>query len=259
MNAPHLLLLSGLLLGADPSKAEEARKAVDAYLKKNVAQTAKVEMIRDDALAGLFPKHQFATAFFRLFPVPIRPPKGMKSSNVLAVPDEGELELLTGPDDLKAFFAKNLPAIKDDQAGKTMVHAWLRLSYEFSQDGFYRFSIPDKEIAARADGDTREFSGKAVVEPTGGNKGEITTTLFVVKQKLDRVEEQRKVFPGPRPRCQSTKLLDPDPIVRQMAEDSLRIMGRAAKSYLDEQRAKASPDLQRAIDRIWQKIVEEDR
>ena len=46
MNAQHLLLISGLLLGADPSKADEARKAVDAYLKKNVAQTAKVEMIR---------------------------------------------------------------------------------------------------------------------------------------------------------------------------------------------------------------------
>jgi hypothetical protein len=259
MNAPHLLLLAGLMLGAEPAKAEQARKAVDAYLKQNAAQGAKVEIVSDDALTQLFPKHQFATAFFRRFPVATRPPNGMTPSNVLAVPSEGEPQLMTGPDDLKAFFVKNLPAIKDDDTGKTLVRAWLRLSYEFAQDRFYRFSIPEKEILARADGDARAYSGKAVVEPTGGNKGEIAATLFVVKEKLDRVEEQRKVFPGMRPRCQSTKLLDPDPLVRLMAEDSLRIMGRAAKPYLDEQRAKAGPELQQAIDRIWQRIVEEDR
>jgi hypothetical protein len=54
-------------------------------------------------------------------------------------------------------------------------------------------------------------------------------------------------------------LLDADPIVRRMAEQDLLIMGSAAKSYLDEQRAKASPELRRAIDRLWQRIVDEGR
>jgi hypothetical protein len=36
-------------------------------------------------------------------------------------------------------------------------------------------------------------------------------------------------------------------------------MGRAAKYYLDEQRAGATPELQRAIDRIWQRILAEER
>jgi hypothetical protein len=31
-------------------------------------------------------------------------------------------------------------------------------------------------------------------------------------------------------------------------------MGKAAKPYLEEQRRKLSPDLQRAIDSIWAKI-----
>jgi hypothetical protein len=44
-----------------------------------------------------------------------------------------------------------------------------------------------------------------------------------------------------------------------MAEQDLLCMGRAAKSYLDEQRAKAGPELQKAIDRIWQRIVDDDR
>jgi len=36
-------------------------------------------------------------------------------------------------------------------------------------------------------------------------------------------------------------------------------MGRSAKTYLDEQRAKAGPKLKKAIDRIWQRIVDEGR
>lgn len=60
-----------------------------------------------------------------------------------------------------------------------------------------------------------------------------------------------------RPICQATKLLDADPIVRKMAERSIQIMGRAARGYLEEQRAQAAPDLQQAIDRMWQRILEE--
>jgi hypothetical protein len=34
-------------------------------------------------------------------------------------------------------------------------------------------------------------------------------------------------------------------------------MGKSAKGYLDEQRAKAKPELKAAIDRIWKRIVDE--
>ena len=47
--------------------------------------------------------------------------------------------------------------------------------------------------------------------------------------------------------------------VRRMAEQDLRIMGRAARYYLDEQRAQAAPELRRAIDRVWRSMVAEDR
>jgi hypothetical protein len=40
-----------------------------------------------------------------------------------------------------------------------------------------------------------------------------------------------------------------------MAEQDLIIMGPAAKDYLFEQRQNAKPELQRAIDRIWKRIV----
>ena len=44
-----------------------------------------------------------------------------------------------------------------------------------------------------------------------------------------------------------------------MAEQDLLVMGRAAKPYLDQVRARVRPKLQQEIDRIWQRIVSEGR
>jgi hypothetical protein len=40
-----------------------------------------------------------------------------------------------------------------------------------------------------------------------------------------------------------------------MAEADLLFMGLAARDYLMEQRAQASPELRQAIDRLWERIV----
>jgi hypothetical protein len=44
-----------------------------------------------------------------------------------------------------------------------------------------------------------------------------------------------------------------------MAEQDILIMGRACRPYLDWIRAQSKPELQRAIDAIWQRILERDR
>jgi len=44
-----------------------------------------------------------------------------------------------------------------------------------------------------------------------------------------------------------------------MAEQDLLIMGPAAHDYMMEQRAKATPELQAAIDRMWERILERER
>jgi hypothetical protein len=75
--------------------------------------------------------------------------------------------------------------------------------------------------------------------------------------KLTRAEEKADLKAGVRPICQATKLLDPDLIVRRMAEKDILVMGQRARTYLMEQRAKAAPELQQAIDRIWQRIIDE--
>jgi hypothetical protein len=44
-----------------------------------------------------------------------------------------------------------------------------------------------------------------------------------------------------------------------MAEQAILVMGRAAGEYVDEQRARATPELRQAIDRLWRRILAEDR
>jgi hypothetical protein len=103
-------------------------------------------------------------------------------------------------------------------------------------------------------------TGKAVVVPNGGNKGEIAASLtFDRGGHLVTVSESVDIKRGIRPRCQATKLLDSDPVVRGMAEEAILVMGEAAKEYLDEQRTRAGPELREAIDRIWRRIVTEGR
>jgi hypothetical protein len=93
-----------------------------------------------------------------------------------------------------------------------------------------------------------------------GGTGKLKVHMeFDASGALADVVEQRSMHAGVRPICQATKLLDADPIVRRMAERDLLVMGRAAKAYLDEQRARATPELGQAIDRIWKHIVAEGR
>src|SRR6266851_10212676 len=73
------------------------------------------------------------------------------------------------------------------------------------------------------------------------------------------VNASSTVRAGVRPICQATKLLDRDPLVLRMAEQDILAPGSAAKSYLQQQRAKARPALKRAIDRLWDRIVREGR
>ena len=114
-----------------------------------------------------------------------------------------------------------------------------------------------KNFSIDTAGDDVKAIGRALVMQ-GGN-GEINATLRFEQGKLAKATESAKIIPGPRPICQATKLLDADPIVRRMAENDLLYLGDLVKDYLDEQRAQATPELQRAIDRIRQRIEKQRR
>ena len=236
-----------------PEALAKAEKATKDHLATLKGAAARVDYIKDDAVESAFPKAYFFAVFFPQFPVGRVPPKDLKVSNLFAVDGDGKVTVLTERAGLEKFFQANNTA-KGDAAKKTAVQAWLRLSQQYHQDGFYAFSL--MEDALKVDG--KKASGVVVV--MRGGSGTLSAALtFDDDGKLDKVSEEAKLRRGPRPICQATKLLDNDPLVRRIAEEDLVIMGPAAKDYLDEQRVKAEPELQRAIDRVWQRIQASER
>jgi hypothetical protein len=242
-----------------------AQEIPDAIRKKlseyKGAERGQINSVRDESLTHEFPGYSFYVLRFRQYPVAMAPPEPLRAKNLFVVKPDGSVEHIGNSDTLKNFFRASLAPVRSEDRARSTARAWLQLAQEFYQDGFFRFSISDDAIQVSAMGNGGlEVSGKAVVNPQGGNKGEIAASLtFDPAGVLTNVSESAQVRRGIRPICQATKLLDPDPIVRGMAEQSMLVMGRAAKEYLDEQRAKASPELQRAIDEIWRQIVAEGR
>jgi hypothetical protein len=243
----------------DKARKEEIQKAEkairDKYEPLNQRGAPPLTYLSEPALLQNFPDTRFFSSIYRQYPVAKLVPEGMKSQNVFIVAKDGKIEHLTSGKELEKFFRSSLDQVKSEDAAKDATRSWLALSQQFYLDGFFQFKIPDKELS----GSVKKMTGKAVAEPKNGDKGFIQATLSFDDGKLAKVEETSTLKAGVRPICQATKLLDPDPIVRGMAEQCLLVMGRAAKEYLDEQRAKASPELQQAIDRIWRRIVDEGR
>jgi hypothetical protein len=215
-----------------------------------------VEVIWDPVLGRVWPRHTFFGVLFRQYPVARVAPTGLSPSNVFVVGPAGKAQPLKSSKELEQFFEENLPAARGDEQLKNAARAWLLLSQQFYQDGFFKFALEDDATRVSTAEGVKAVTGK-VVAMRGGNGAIKATLRFDRSGKLLGVTEKAELRPGPRPICQATKLLDPDPVVRRMAEQDLLIMGRYARPYLDEQRAKASPELRRAIDRIRRRIADE--
>jgi hypothetical protein len=240
-----------------PTDAGKALKPVRDRLAELKGESGRVEPITDGALAEAFPGHRFCAVLYRRWPLVEPVPAPLKHSSIFAVAPGDTLTLLTDVKGLEAYFKANLGAVKEDKAARAAALAYLRLAEQLYQDGFYKFKAVAEATKVEAEGVGKKAGARSTVM-AGGN-GEVTVALtFDGAGKLVRASEKSTVKPGPRPRCHATKLLDPDPVVRAIVEQDLLIMGRAAKGYLDEQRAKADPQLRQAIDRIWQRILSDD-
>lgn len=257
------LAIGGLAFVGLWGTTAESGQTVDAIARALTgipgADAGALIPLSDAAVGGAFPQHQFYVLRFLQYPVARPVPKSLGANNLFVRKPGGALEHVRDADGLEAFFRAALGPLTNKAEARVAVEAWLRLAQEFYQDGFFLFSIPadSTDVTSAADGGLRA-TGKAVVVPRGGNEGEIEASLTFDRQgALMQVSRSGSVRQGMRPICQATKLLDPDPVVRSTAERELLVMGRAAKPYLDAQRATASPILRRAIDKAWQRILAE--
>jgi len=253
--------LVALALGSASHAGEKTgskgEKQLAEYLAQQKITGGQVVSLAAPPLARNFPDYEFFALRFRIYPVARVMPEGMKPSNIFAVSKDGKIRHLKDEKTLEGFFRTDGPTAKNKDSASDLVVAWLSLSPEFIQDGFYKFEVSkDSGGGTNGAGVPESVTGRAIV--VGGGKGDIHTTLKFAKDgKVASASDTVKVRPGPRPICQATKLLDADPIVRRMAEADLLFMGLDARDYLMEQRAKASPALRQAIDRLWQRIQQE--
>jgi hypothetical protein len=259
----RILALAALFVFVPAARADDVKDA-ESRLKDYLAEikgseAGRVSPLTADGLTETFPDHVLFSHVIPLYPVAREAPPPLKHANVIAIPKkkDGKPVLITDAKELEKFFRDHARPVKKVEEGDAAVKAWLRASAELAQDGFFKFTVKAGKGSASAD--AVSATGEAAVDPRNMDKGEIKATLTFKDGKLATNDTKVNVIAGIRPRCQATKLLDPDPIVRAIAEDSLRVMGSTAKEYLDEQYAKASPALRAAIDRVRKKIEEEGR
>ncbi len=245
-----------LIQGDDQKNLAAARIRVEERLKELSAQHATVTLITEESIEKMIPGYRVFSVRFRMYPVAMLAPEPLKSQNLFFVPERGAMRVVHNSEELGPLFKSLLRPVTGELDGARSVKAWLRLTEELTQDGFYKFGLDEASVKTEKLGSGWKASGRT--EVTSGGKGEISVTLdFNPIGRLVRIDEKSTVKPGVRPICQATKLLDKDPIVRKMAEQDILVMGRAAKPYLDDQRAKAKPAQQKAIDRIWKRVLSE--
>jgi len=257
--APFAMGLGAIFFGLwSPTIAQAGdQQLVEDYLKGRGTTSAVVRPITDDYVGRTFPNISFFGVIFRQYPVAVQCPQtqDLKCANVFFV-KEGRVDFVSTVPDLTFFFASELGPVPSEEAATDAASTWLRFSEELKQDLFYTFSAPEISYMPRED-ITRVRAHAAV---TAGGEGHIEMLMTLGSAgSLVHIYEKGAPRPGVRPICQATKLLHRDPIVRRMAEQDLLVMGRAAKPYLDQVRAKARPKHQQTIDRLWQRILNEGR
>jgi hypothetical protein len=237
-----------------------AQTLVD-FLKKEhpAAAQGQLSPLADDAVAKCFPETAFYVLRFRQYPIAFEVPKGLSARNVCAVHD-AKATLLTSGKEFEAFAIKHSAAAAKESEQRQALAAWLRLSEELHQDGFYKFAAVEPDTFKYVRGENNALTGQANVVAQGGNSGHISGTLiFDTAGKLLHATAAAKLTEGIRPICQATRLLDADPLIRRMAHRDLLVLGRPALPYLLEQHSKASEELRVEIEEVWGQILAEGR
>ena len=231
----------------------KAKEAVEARLAKVPgADNGELLDVSNQSLSRSFKDCEFFVLRFRQYPVTVVPPEPFQQNNVFVVAG-GEVIGISNEKELVKFFREHLNETADDEARSQATVSWLAVAQELHQDGFFKFKPPVVQVGASVS------EGVIEVVPERGDKGKLTVEMEFGDGNVRSIQTGGKLIPGIRPRCQATRLLDKDPVVREVMRRDILVMGRACRSYLTEARDQASPELKLAIDQIWQQILDEGR
>lgn len=259
--ADEMAAIQNIASGANPRAAiKRYVSAMQMPPESQMLSSAKVIFIDPSAYSRTFPKRLFYVVRFRQWPVAVRPPAPLASNNLFVFEQGKPLRLIASNRQLQEYFSQTPVTPGGEEAARLVLTSWLTLSAEFAQDGMLHFKLPSIESVRTTAAGTYEAKGRIAVESKNGDAGDIAASITVDSRgKLVSAHTEQNLKAGIRPICQATKLLDPDPLVRRMAERDLLMMGRSARDYLFQQRSKASAELQAEIDRLWRQIIREGR
>ncbi|MBS1714392.1 MAG: hypothetical protein JST30_08655 [Armatimonadetes bacterium] len=269
MSIVAALLVTSLLGCQSLSKEQQmdaSTQKIVEWMKKTTgsSQNPTPSVVMTEGLKALMPGVSVQAVHYREFPVQAVPKSPMAVRSVFLVDKSGKVALFTKREDFaKAFVARVAPVGSEGQA-RDLALGYARASAEFSQDGFFKFTVQPENVIVKSASGSLTVTAKVPVVEKGGDTGSLVSTLtFAVAQggkaKLTAVRESDTIKPGVRPICQCTLLLDKNPIVRKMAERDLLVMGKDAWPYVEEQMALASPELRREIERVWRRILNGER
>jgi len=209
--------LAGSVGRAAEPDLQKAEQAVAEKLKELKVEGSQPAHLKDEVLSRALPGQAVFVLRFPLYPVARVPPAPMKAQNLFGAGADGKAKLINDGKALEELFRTSAAPVKDEKTAKDVGLAWLRLTEELNQDGFYKFNTIDEATKVSDEKGGKKVTVKAVVME-GGN-GEITATLtFDEAGKLTKAEDMVQLKPGPRPKCHATKLLDADPVVRAIVE-----------------------------------------
>jgi len=179
----------------------DGRESLGRWLKNlSGSQGGLIVSIDDDSVGKALPSKLFYVLQYRQYSVAQALPEPLAYNNLVAVLPDGKVLLLADINALETLFRSSLAPVKGKAEAATALKAWLRLTQEFNQDGSFEFSIPDNSVEIRADRNGITASGKDVVVPASGNRGEIRVQLiFDSAGKLTKVIENAQIIPGRRP------------------------------------------------------------
>jgi hypothetical protein len=242
----------------DPDRLDKAKATVEKQIGEWKGAGHSVNVVSDTYVGEIFPDHIFVAVHYPEWPIARKPAEAPGHRLLFVVSKDGKATILSDSKKLEEFFKSTLGTkLNQDKT----VRSWLRLRMEFVQDKFYKFNFPEKTEVTGAGSSLTLVTGVVEVVPEAGNKGNFKAVVRFDKNDGfgGITKEEDNVMRGMRPRCQATLLLHEDPLIRAIAEQDLLVLGQYAREYLMEQRAKASEELRREIDRIWAQIVAEGR
>jgi hypothetical protein len=114
------------------------------------------------------------------------------------VDKDGQMDHLTDFKGMEEFFRDHVGTVIKESKARDIARAWLAMSEELSQDGFFKFT---KGVKVGPGKTGLEAVGKATVKQEMGNKGSIEVTIvFELDGMLSDISEKKHLRTGIRPK-----------------------------------------------------------